>query len=1002
MRSFFCRLMVVALMVFPGVSGWVQADWPQYRGDSQRSARAADPLPLPLQLVWRHQAPAAPAPAWPTSPRMTFDRAMQPVVAGDRVLFGSSADGSVTALQSDTGSVCWQFFTEGPIRFAPAIWQDRALVASDDGYLYSLRLSDGQLLWRFRGGPTDSRVLGNDTIISRWPVRGGPVIVEDAVYFAAGIWPSEGIFLYALNPTTGDVIWKNSEAGGLYMPQPHPTAEAKSGVSAQGYLAVAGERLLVPTGRAVPSCFERHTGAFQYFHLQKYGHNGESLIMVSQDVFFNGGLAFDAAQGQSVTKLGTGQIASSEGGVVRSFGTTLAEYNWQESEKPDRKGQPEKVRELVAKWTLENMPTANAIATAGSQIVMGCSARVAIVDSGTKQLAWESPLEGTAYGLALSDGRLFVSTDRGALFCFAGQAPTVGAPATTPSTTTPQTLPDPQFEAVAQSILNQTGVRAGYCLDLGCGQGELTAALARNSSLFIVAVDPDQENVRRTRELLIESGLYGTRAIVQQRDLAATGYPQYFADLIVSRHALDADLAQDVVTEATRLQRPYGGAICYGRADQLQTSVRGPLEGAGQWTHQYADPANTVNSGDLLVRGPLGMLWFRDIDFAVPSRHGRAPAPLLNAGKLFHEGMDGVVAINAYNGRELWRFPLPNLLRAFNGDELMGVSGTGSNMCLGGDHLFVRYEDYCLQLDANTGQQVARYATNAQSANAPLPWGYVAWSDGLLLGSTANPDHVVTFRYVNRGGDLTKQLTESRDLFAIDTQSGKRLWTYTAQHSVRHNAIAVTEGKVFLIDRPQSLFDRVKKPETKEHPTGKLVALDLRTGQIAWEVQQDIFGTVLAASAENDVLLMSYQPTAFRLDSELGGKLAAFRTSDGSRLWDVVAQYQSRPTLNGATVYTQGGAWDLLTGQPVPFDFKRSYGCGVLASARNLLVYRSATLGYYDLHGAKTTENYGGIRPGCWINAIPAGGMVLLPDATAGCECSYLNKAWIALGPLTP
>ena len=96
MRSFFCRLMVVALMVFPGVSGWVQADWPQYRGVSQRSARAADPLPLPLQLVWRHQAPAAPAPAWPTSPRMTFDRAMQPVVAGDRVLFGSSAAGSVT------------------------------------------------------------------------------------------------------------------------------------------------------------------------------------------------------------------------------------------------------------------------------------------------------------------------------------------------------------------------------------------------------------------------------------------------------------------------------------------------------------------------------------------------------------------------------------------------------------------------------------------------------------------------------------------------------------------------------------------------------------------------------------------------------------------------------------------------------------------------------------------------------------------------------------------
>jgi outer membrane protein assembly factor BamB len=330
----------------------------------------------------------------------------------------------------------------------------------------------------------------------------------------------------------------------------------------------------------------------------------------------------------------------------------------------------------------------------------------------------------------------------------------------------------------------------------------------------------------------------------------------------------------------------------------------------------------------------------------------------------------------------------------------MGVSGTGSNMCLGGDHLYVRHDDYCLQLNVDTGQQVARFATDSQFAGSPLPWGYIAWSDSVLLGSTANPEHIVTFRYLNRGGDLTKQLTESRELFAIDTQSGRRLWTHTAQHSLRHNSIAVADGKVFVIDRPQSLFDRVKEPESKEHAPGKLRALDLRTGQTAWEVQQEIFGTVLAASDQHDLLLMSYQPTAFRLDSELGGRMAAFRTADGTRVWDIAAQYQSRPTINDGTVYTQGGAWDLLTGQPVPFDFKRSYGCGILAGARNLLVYRSATLGYYDLNGAKTTENYGGIRPGCWINAIPAGGMVLLPDATAGCECSYLNKAWIALGPL--
>ncbi len=975
------------------------ADWPTYRGDGQRSAHVEQPLGLPLDLAWKHQAPLAPDPAWPRCPRMTFDRTFQVVAAGDRVLFGSSADGSVIALSASDGEVCWRFFTEGPIRFAPALWRDRALVASDDGYLYAIRLSDGQLLWRFRGGPSDSRVLGNEAMISRWPARGGPVVCEDTVYFAAGIWPSEGIYVYALDPSSGDVLWKNVDAGAMVMPQPHPGAEAKSGVSAQGYLVVSGGQLLVPTGRAVPACFDRRTGALQYFHLQKYGQNGEALTMVIDNVFFNGGLAFDASQGTSVTKLGTGQLAASHEGVVRAFGHTLAEYTWQETETADRKGDMQKVRELVARWSLENMPQCEVIATAGAQVVLGARDRVAIVDGAQRTLVWESPIEGIAYGIAVCDQKLVISTDRGIIYCFA-PAPAVAS--RTPVASPPAATAPSQGSraAAAESILKRTGVTEGYCLDLGCGSGELALALAQRSALQIVAVDPDADNVRRARDMLSAAGLYGTRVVVHQRDLAATGYPAYFADLVVSDRSLDVDPDPRLEPESARLLRPHGGVRCVGRPQDLQITVRGPLEGAGSWTHQYADPANTANSGDSLLRGQLGMLWFRDVDFNVPSRHGRAPAPLLHQWRLFHEGLDGIVAVNAYNGRELWRLPLPNVLKAYHGDELMGVAGTGSNICVGGDHLYVRRDDCCLQLDVATGQQTGQFMAVSAADGVSRPWGYIAWSEGVLFGSSADPEHVVTFRYVDRGGDMTKQLTESKNLFAIDTQSGKTLWAYPARNSLRHNAIAVAAGKVFVIDRPVALFDRVKKPESLDHPLGKLIALDIRTGQPVWETSDNIYGTVLSASEYHGVLLMSYQPTRFRLDSEVGGRMAAFRTGDGTRLWDIAAQYDSRPTINDRTVYTEGGAWDLLTGEAVPFQFKRSYGCGILASSQRMLFFRSATLGYYDLSGAKVTEAYGGIRPGCWINAIPAGGIVVLPDATAGCECSYLNKAWIALAPL--
>ncbi len=71
-----------------------------------------------------------------------------------------------------------------------------------------------------------------------------------------------------------------------------------------------------------------------------------------------------------------------------------------------------------------------------------------------------------------------------------------------------------------------------------------------------------------------------------------------------------------------------------------------------------------------------------------------------------------------------------------------------------------------------------------------------------------------------------------------------------------------------------------------------------------------------------------------------------------------------------------------------------------MSGSTNLLLYRSGTLGYIDLSSNSATQNYGPVRPGCWINAIVAGGLVLMPDATDRCTCSYLIKASIGLVPV--
>ena len=145
------------------------------------------------------------------------------------------------------------------------------------------------------------------------------------------------------------------------------------------------------------------------------------------------------------------------------------------------------------------------------------------------------------------------------------------------------------------------------------------------------------------------------------------------------------------------------------------------------------------------------------------------------------------------------------------------------------------------------------------------------------------------------------------------------------------------------------------------------------------------------------MLLMSYQSTRFKLPSEVGGRMAVFRATEGYRVWDKKIDYITRPLVNDRTIITQPARLDLLTGEDEPWSFKRSYGCGQMAGSKNLLLFRSATVGYFDFTRKAGTENFGGIRPGCWVNALPAGGLVFIPDASAGCRCSYQNRSWVAL-----
>ena len=82
------------------------------------------------------------------------------------------------------------------------------------------------------------------------------------------------------------------------MNQPHLEARAGSGAAAQGHLAVAGDNLLMPTGRAVPAVFNLRDGKFRYFQLQDNHASGGSEVAAFDAYFVNSGCLFAADTGR--------------------------------------------------------------------------------------------------------------------------------------------------------------------------------------------------------------------------------------------------------------------------------------------------------------------------------------------------------------------------------------------------------------------------------------------------------------------------------------------------------------------------------------------------------------------------------------------------------------------------------------------------------------------------------------------------------------------------------
>ncbi|UCG48735.1 MAG: PQQ-binding-like beta-propeller repeat protein, partial [Phycisphaerales bacterium] len=142
-----------------------------------------------------------------------------------------------------------RFSAEGRVDSPPTYYQGLLLFGSRDGSAYCLRAADGALVWRF--SPLEQRMIcAYGQPESAWPICGSILIRGGLAYFAAGrnSFTDGGIFLYALDPRSGEVVHQKR----MYGPYgkngfPIENREIVKGMSIEGFKAdifIADDRLL--------------------------------------------------------------------------------------------------------------------------------------------------------------------------------------------------------------------------------------------------------------------------------------------------------------------------------------------------------------------------------------------------------------------------------------------------------------------------------------------------------------------------------------------------------------------------------------------------------------------------------------------------------------------------------------------------------------------------------------------------------------------------------------
>ncbi len=570
----------------------------------------------------------------------------------------------------------------------------------------------------------------------------------------------------------------------------------------------------------------------------------------------------------------------------------------------------------------------------------------------------------------------------------------------------------PAAKRQAERILADCNLKGGLIVHVGCGDGELTAALGASGPFLVHGLDSSQSNVERARDNLQSLGVYGAVS-VDKLDGAALPYIDNLVNLVVSE-----DLGRISMDEVMRVLCP-GGSAYVRTSGKWERTVKSRPKELDEWTHYLHDASNNAVSHDTVVGPPRRMQWIAEPKYgrhhdrmssicAAVSANGRVFSILDEATRasILIAPEWKLVARDAFNGTLLWKRSIDEWFTHL-WPLKSGPAQLPRRLVAVGDRVYVTlgFDAPLTALDAATGETIRTYEGTRAAEE-------VIFRDGVLFALVNDAEDKGDFfgtQRFGKGYGTTFWDEAPRKIAAINAETGDILW------SERRRVLPGT----LAADGKRVIF----------HDGDRIVCLNPGTGDEKWHSKpigraEKILSFYLPILVlYDDVVLFSGGETAGLQTGSwyTTGKdtMTALSADTGEELWTAYhppSGYRSPEDLlvAGGLVWTgettSGRAVGVFTGRdPLTGQTKREFSPDVnvywfhhrcyrgKATDNYLLMSRTGTE-FLDIREEKWLPHHW-TRGACLYGVMPANGLLYNPPHPCACYLETKLYGYNALAP---